>query len=422
VFDPARGAGAHQGVHQLLEECSVDYPKSVPSVGLVDGKFVDENTATGVVGSLIPSKWGNSLTDEILNVIKSAGVEPDEASTEQLLYAVKVIVQGSAPSFSIDTGTSSAYVAAYTPPVKGLIEGLTLKFKAKNTNSGVCTFSPNGLAAKPIVGGANLVLQGGEIAADADVLVQYNGSVAGGSWVILNSPGGAVQIAPATKSRHALQLGQATGRLIGLQTFTSNATYTPTAGTKTAIARLIGGGGAGGGAAATSSSQISVGGGGGSGSYLEIGIDSPSAMPVTIGAGGIGAVGGSGAAGGTTILGTVASAPGGGQGNSVLITSTTSNGGAPGLAGQMPTTSATLLASSRGSPGGLGIAQNAFTWGGNGGSAAYGGGAIGSGSGAGIDGASAGAGGSGAAATPNSNTAVSGGNGARGIIIIEEYS
>ncbi|MBR8049570.1 hypothetical protein [Burkholderia vietnamiensis] len=73
----------------------MDYPKSVPGVGLVDGKFVDENPGAGQVGSLIPSKWGNDLTDEVLNVLREAGINPDEATTTQLRDAVVAIAQRS---------------------------------------------------------------------------------------------------------------------------------------------------------------------------------------------------------------------------------------------------------------------------------------------------------------------------------------
>ncbi|MDN7933676.1 phage tail protein [Burkholderia metallica] len=69
----------------------MDYPKSVPGVGLVDGKFVDENPGTGQVGSLVPAKWGNSVTDEAIYVIEAAGLEPDENSSTQLLEAIKII-------------------------------------------------------------------------------------------------------------------------------------------------------------------------------------------------------------------------------------------------------------------------------------------------------------------------------------------
>lgn len=66
----------------------MDYPKSVPSVGLVSGKFVDENPATGTPGSLIPAAWGNSVTQEILNVIQGAGLVPNEADVTQLHRAI----------------------------------------------------------------------------------------------------------------------------------------------------------------------------------------------------------------------------------------------------------------------------------------------------------------------------------------------
>lgn len=70
----------------------MDYPKSVPNVGLVSGKFADENPATGVVGSLIPSVWGNSVTDEVIAVIQDSGLVPDEFKFNQLSAAIKRLV------------------------------------------------------------------------------------------------------------------------------------------------------------------------------------------------------------------------------------------------------------------------------------------------------------------------------------------
>ena len=75
----------------------MDFPKSVPGVGLVDGKFVDENQATGQVGSLIPSKWGNDVTTELLGVIDEGGLVPDEENPQQLRAAVLAIVDKVAP-------------------------------------------------------------------------------------------------------------------------------------------------------------------------------------------------------------------------------------------------------------------------------------------------------------------------------------
>ncbi|VVG70953.1 hypothetical protein PAP18089_01925 [Pandoraea apista] len=69
----------------------MDYPKSVPGVGLVDGKFANEDKAIPRAGSIIPAEWGNAVTDEIRSVLLDAGIEPDEANNAQLLLAIKVV-------------------------------------------------------------------------------------------------------------------------------------------------------------------------------------------------------------------------------------------------------------------------------------------------------------------------------------------
>ncbi|KQW18243.1 MULTISPECIES: hypothetical protein [Pseudomonas] len=69
----------------------MDYPKSVPSAGLVNGKFVDENPLTGTPGSLIPAAWGNGVTQEIVNVIKAGDLIPDETQNDQLLEAIQSV-------------------------------------------------------------------------------------------------------------------------------------------------------------------------------------------------------------------------------------------------------------------------------------------------------------------------------------------
>lgn len=101
----------------------MDFPKSVPGIGLVDGRFVDENPVTGQQGSLIARAWGNQLTDEILNVLaeakKVAGnpdeFEPSEEHSDQLAKAIKTIVVDSIPtslSDWTDIGNKPLFITA----------------------------------------------------------------------------------------------------------------------------------------------------------------------------------------------------------------------------------------------------------------------------------------------------------------------
>lgn len=112
----------------------MDFPKNVPSIGLVNGKFADENPITGQVGSLISSEWGNAVTDELLNVIRAGGDEPAEAEHDQLLAAIKAIVKDSIPPEKIRTtlaqyGITDAYTKSVTY-TKAEIEALLKNMSA----------------------------------------------------------------------------------------------------------------------------------------------------------------------------------------------------------------------------------------------------------------------------------------------------
>ncbi|WNZ79611.1 phage tail protein [Pseudomonas sp. P105] len=97
----------------------MDYPKSVPSVGLVNGRFVDENPLAGTPGSLIPAVWGNSVTQEILGVIDAAGITPSEADTGQLIKALQAILGRSSPMRSVVTRLTAS--KALTADELGLV-------------------------------------------------------------------------------------------------------------------------------------------------------------------------------------------------------------------------------------------------------------------------------------------------------------
>ena len=90
----------------------MDFPKSVPGVGLINGQFIDENMSTGQPGSLIPSVWGNSVTQEILNVLVAGGLTPDEFKTDQLAEAISKIATGAAVAWNKIAGKPTT-VAGY---------------------------------------------------------------------------------------------------------------------------------------------------------------------------------------------------------------------------------------------------------------------------------------------------------------------
>jgi len=401
----------------------VDYPISVPNIGLVGGKFVNEDSFAGTPGSLIPAQWGNAVTDEIINVITGAGLVPTEANVTQLLAAIRLI--NKQPVILNATGPANAYVAVNSPaltafPANGYVQRLLIN----TANTGPSTYAPDGLAAKPIYGLALQPLQGGELPVGIAVLmyvVQAGVNGGNGAWIIIDAIGGRAQIPQGVAGLHAMRLDQAVGRLINVQTFTSSGTWTPSQGTKSFRVRLIGGGAGGGGATATSATQVSYGSGGSSGSYAEGYFTSvPASAQVIVGAGGSGVTGQNGTAGGSSSVGSLISVNGGSSGGvfGPAVPPFTANAPATGIS----ITGAYLAVPSE-SPALAFVLSTSTGYSGHGAS-----GKLGSGgpplntAGTGVAGRGYGAGGGGAISFASQAVASAGGSGAPGIVIIEEYT
>jgi hypothetical protein len=326
--------------------------------------------------------------------------------------------------YAVATGTANAHVAAFSPPITTRTDGMVLRYKAPAANTGALTFN-DGLGAVAVVGAAHAALQGGETAVNGDVWLQWNSSIGGGSYVLIDSTGGAVQVAPATQSQHAVQLGQATGRLLAVTAFTSSGTWTPNALTTKVRVRILGGGGGGGGTGATASGQAACAGGGGGGAYHEIYIANPGSQTVTVGAAGLasGASASAGGNGGASSFGAIASAAGGNGGGAGAPFAPPGISGGGGAGGVLPTAVGGTVKRSAGATAGVGFAFGVGNviggWGAVSGDG--GGGASQSNNSAGSSATSPGAGGAGASAF-QSAPAASGGSGAAGYIIVEEFA
>lgn len=238
------------------------------------------------------------------------------------------------------------------------------------------------------------------------------------------TPNGTADTGSASQLYDAL-VAAMPGRLLNTQTFTTSGVYTATPGTKKVRIRAVGGGGAGGSAGTNSSTTISVGSSGGSGGYgeaiLTSGFDGQS---VTVGNGGIANIGGTGGTGGNTLFGSLLAVGGGGGGAITQVsTSTIFNYSGQGASGGAMTGTG-LVVAVRGTvgPNGLAFGTAGLPLAAIGAASFFGGGSAQSAANiVGTDSVSYGSGGPGTATTA-SNTAKLAGAGAKGVLIIEEYS
>ncbi|MCT6261443.1 tail fiber protein [Escherichia coli] len=199
------------------------------------------------------------------------------------------------------------------------------------------------------------------------------------------------------------------GRRLSTRAFASSGTYTPSPETKRIRVTITGGGG---GCKATSNNETFFGAGGGAGgTIISIMTPTQNSYPVTIGAGGAGGVSATnGTRGGNSVFASLI-APGGEGGGKVGVTNT--NGGNGGV----PSTGDIRIT---GGDGGDGQSGNIGVSG-EGGTSYWGGGGR-AGAGGGVRGRAFGSGGGGAYDAGYSGTSMTGGKGADGVCIIEEFA
>ncbi|HBV0023253.1 TPA: phage tail protein [Escherichia coli] len=214
---------------------------------------------------------------------------------------------------------------------------------------------------------------------------------------------------------HYLGLGATNGyvgRLVNTRVFTSSGTYTPTPGTKRIRVTITGGGGGGGGCKAISNNETFFGAGGGAGgTIISIMTPTQNSYPVTIGAGGAGGVSATyGINGGNSLFASLIAPGGAGGGKSGVTNTNGGNGGVPS------TGDINIIGGcgGDGQSGNIGVS-------GEGGTSYWGGGGR-AGAGGGVSGKAYGSGGGGAYDAGYSGTSMTGGKGAAGICIIEEFA
>ncbi|EAC1381515.1 carbohydrate kinase [Escherichia coli] len=202
------------------------------------------------------------------------------------------------------------------------------------------------------------------------------------------------------------------GRWVNTRVFTSSGTYTPTPGTKRIRVTITGGGGGGGGCKAISNNETFFGAGGGAGgTIISIMTPTQNSYPVTIGAGGAGGVSATyGINGGNSLFASLIAPGGAGGGKSGVTNTNGGNGGVPSTGG------INIIGGNGGDgqSGNIGVS-------GEGGTSYWGGGGR-AGAGGGVSGKAYGSGGGGAYDAGYSGTSMTGGKGAAGICIIEEFA
>ena len=339
-----------------------------------------------------------------------------QAATPKAVKAAYDLAAGKAPVSHTHPWSQITDVPAASLTVKGTVQ----LSSATNSTSETQAATPKAVkAVYDLANGkqpadATLTALAG-LATAADKLPYFTGNDTASLTTLTNV--GRDILAKTSKQEviHYLGLGATNGyvgRLVNTRVFTSSGTYTPTPGTKRIRVTITGGGGGGGGCKAASSNETFFGAGGGAGgTTISTMTLTENSYPVVIGAGGGGGVGASvGYKGGDSSFSSLIAPGGEGAGKPGITNTNGGYGGVPNI-GDIRIT---------GGDGGDGQSGNIGVSG-EGGTSYWGGGGR-AGAGGGVRGRAFGSGGGGAYDAGYSGTSMTGGKGADGVCIIEEFA
>ncbi|EFA3631170.1 tail fiber protein [Escherichia coli] len=339
-----------------------------------------------------------------------------QAATPKAVKAAYDLAAGKAPVSHTHPWSQITDVPAASLTVKGTVQ------LSSATNSTLETQAATPKAVKAVYDLANgkqpadatLTALAG-LATAADKLPYFTGNDTASLTTLTNVGRNILDKASTQAVIQYLGLSDASGyvgRWLNTRVFTSSGTYTPTPGTKRIRVTITGGGGGGGGCKAISNNETFFGAGGGAGgTVITTLILTKDSYPVTIGAGGAGGVSATnGLKGGDSSFGSVIAPGGEGGGKSGVTNTNGGNGGVPSTGG------INIIGGNGGDgqSGNIGVS-------GEGGTSYWGGGGR-AGAGGGVIGKAYGSGGGGAYDAGYSGTSMTGGKGAAGICIIEEFA
>lgn len=156
-------------------------------------------------GAFIPRSAGNGFW---VSLVTANSTNPDTAPDPAAAGWAPISLPGR--FYAVDAGAVNACSCTFSPALTApRLESQPLTIKIANTNTGATTLF-DGIATCPILGEANLPLEGGELVAGGYASLQWNAALA--AYILLFCTGGASQVSPAIQKSQAITAGQLTSQ------------------------------------------------------------------------------------------------------------------------------------------------------------------------------------------------------------------
>ncbi len=134
--------------------------------------FRNGDMGTGIMPTELNAEWFNMMQEEIAGVVEAAGLALNSGNSAQLQEAIKRLIDAQSGNYALDTGAANAYVVALDPAIVAYADGMTVRVKVVNANTGASTLNAGG-GAKSLVNDVGTALAVGDIPASSVFTATY---------------------------------------------------------------------------------------------------------------------------------------------------------------------------------------------------------------------------------------------------------
>lgn len=157
-----------------IDNASAAVSLPTPAAAGTPGYFTKGDPASSVPATVVTDDWLNAMQEEIMSLLAAAGITPDKTNFTQVLASIRELIQLETGNYAVDTGTANNYTIAPNPVIETLTDGLALRMKVANANTGASTVDVNSNADVPIVRQDGTALKKDDILASSIVTLIYS--------------------------------------------------------------------------------------------------------------------------------------------------------------------------------------------------------------------------------------------------------
>lgn len=147
--------------------------KSANLFGAGKDGFRNGDIASSTAPTDFDAAWCNGVQEELATLIEGAGLVLSGATFAQVYEAVRRLIDAQSGNYVLDTGVANAYVVALDPAIAAYANGMTVRFRIVNTNTGASTLNAGG-GVLPLVNDVGGALLAGDAPAGGVATAVYD--------------------------------------------------------------------------------------------------------------------------------------------------------------------------------------------------------------------------------------------------------